>query len=209
MAKNQTIWFDADIFEDALASAVGEMEEVVRKAIYSTMSKARRYARTLLSTEIRKKWNIKKSDLDKKIRVRVGSRGGRHYESFEMTIRGISISLSYFGAKQYAGSSVITRTKTRENKRRSKFQGVQVEVVKGRKIKLSGAFMQQASSGHMMVMRRKGKGRYPVRIKASISPASMFAEAATADAFEEGLMDFLERTFEHELFWRMQQAGIA
>jgi Arc/MetJ-type ribon-helix-helix transcriptional regulator len=209
MAKNQMIWFDADIFEDALASAVGEMEELVKQAVYSTMSKVRRKARTLLSTEIRKKWNIKKRDLDKKIRIRVGSRGGRHYESFEITIRGMSLSLSYFGAKQYARNRVITRTKTRENKRRSKFQGVRVEVVKGRKTKLSGAFMQQASSGHMMVMRRKGKSRYPVQIKAAISPASMFAEAATADAFEEGLMDYLERTFEHELSWRMQQAGLA
>ena len=209
MAGNEMIWFDVDTFEEALANAVDDMDEIVKKAIYSTMAKVRRYARTLLSTEIRKKWNIKKGDLDKKIRIRAGSREGSHYASFEMTIKGISISLSYFGAKQYAGNQVITRTKTKTNKRQSKFQGVQVEVLKGRRVKLSGAFLQQASSGHMMVMRRKGKSRYPVRIKASISAASMFAEAATADAFEEGLMSFLERTFDHELSWRMQQAGLA
>lgn len=209
MTNNTMIWFDVDAFDEALDSATEEMEQLVRKAIYSTMAKVRRHAQTLLSTMIRQKWNIKKADLDRKIRVRAGSRQGAHYESFEMTIRGISISLSYFGAKQYVRNQVISRTKTRTNKRQSTFQGVQVEVIKGRRVKLSGSFMQQASSGHMMVMRRKGKSRYPVQIKASISVASMFADAATADAFEEELVSFLERTFDHELNWRMQQAGLA
>ena len=135
------------------------------------------------------------------------SRAGE-YESFELTIKGISISLAYFGAKQYMGNKVISRTVGRANRRTSKFQGMQVEVIKGRRTRLAGAFMQAADSGHMMVMKRKGKGRYPVAIKASISVASMFNDGRIADRFEDGMMDYLERTFEHELAWRLSQAGL-
>jgi hypothetical protein len=207
MAREGLIWFDVDVFQDALDSAIGEMEKIVKLAIRSTMSRVRRYAVTHLSSELRAKWNLKKADLDKKIRVRVSNRG-QSYEAFEMTIKGISISLSYFGAKQYAGNRVITRTVGRQNKRASKFQGVQVEVIKGRKTRLAGAFLQVADNGHIMVMKRKGKGRYPVAIKAAISPASMFNDAITADRFEEAMFSYIERTFEHELSWRLSQAGL-
>lgn len=207
MAKgNSTIWFDVDVFEDTLNAAVGEIQEIVKQAIYSTMGKLRKHARTKLSEIIREKWNIKKADLDKRIIVRAGDRGSR-YESFELTIKGMSISLSYFAAKQYMGNKVITRTVGKVNRRTSKFQGVQVEVLKGRRTRMKSAFMQVADSGHMMVMRRTGKGRYPVALKAVISPASMFSEAETADRFEEDVMAFIERTFEHELDWRLKQAG--
>jgi len=208
MPNDRMIWFDIDVFQDALDSVLDSSEKIIGKAIYSTMKRARRHAMTRLSTEIRSKWNISKKELDKRIRVKVSSRGER-YESFEMIIKGASISLAHYtGTKQYAGNKVINKTVGRQNKRTSKFQGVQVELIKGRKVRLSGAFIQAASSGHMMVMRRKGKGRYPLQVKATISPASMFSESTTADRFEEGLLDFIERTFEHELNWRLQQAGL-
>lgn len=204
---SQLIWFDVDVFKDALDAAIGEAEKAVKLAIRSTMSRTRGHAGSSLSTLIREKWNLKKADLDKKIQIKASSRAGE-YESFELTIKGISISLAYFGAKQYMGNKVITRTVGRANRRTSKFQGMQVEVIKGRRTRLAGAFMQAADSGHMMVMKRKGKGRYPVAIKASISVASMFNDGRIADRFEDGLMDYLERTFEHELAWRLSQAGL-
>lgn len=207
MNNRELIWFDVDVFSDALEGATGSLAKAIEQAVRSTMSKVRSHATTKLSTLIRTKWNVKKADLDKKIVVRVGSRAGV-YESFEMIIKGTSISLAYFGAKQYMGNRVITRTVWKMNKRTSKFQGVEVQVLKGRRTKLAGAFMQAAASGHMMVMKRKGKGRYPVAIKATISPASMFEDGTTAETFEDDLMAYLERTFEHELAWRLQQAGL-
>ncbi len=209
MNNNRMIWFDIDVFQDALDGALADADKTVKQAIYSTMRKARAHAVTRMSAEIREKWNIKKADLDKKIRVRIGTGTAGHYESFELTIKGTSISLAYFtGTKQYLGNKVINRKAGRQNQRSSKFQGVQAEIIKGHKTKLSGAFLQAASSGHMMVMRRKGKGRYPLQVKASISPASMFSNAQTADRFEEGLLDYIERTFEHELNYRLQRAGL-
>ena len=208
MAKgDELIWFDVDVFKDALDAAIGEAEKAVKLAIRSTMSRTRGHARTSLSSLIRERWNLKKPDLDEKLLIKASSRAGE-YESFELTIKGISISLAYFGAKQYMGNKVITRTVGRANRRVSKFQGVQVEVRLGRRTRLEGAFMQAADSGHVMVMKRKGKGRYPVVFKASISVASMFNDGRIADRFEDGLMDYLERTFEHELAWRLSQVDL-
>lgn len=205
-ADDRLIYFPMDIFEEALTSAIGAAEKATRAAIYSTMGKTRKHATTALSALIRQKWAIKKQDLDKKIPVRI-IKGGQGYESFELVIKGTAISLPYFGAKQYMGNKVISRTVGKVNKRRSKFQGVEVEVLKGRKTSLPGAFMQAAGSGHMMVMKRKGKSRYPVALKASISPASMF-DGSAQNYFEEDITDFIERTFEHELAWRLKQAGL-
>lgn len=202
------IRFDVDLFEDTLAAATGEVEKIVKSAIYSTVGKLRKHAASKLSTLIREKWNIKKADLDRKIIIHVGDRGAR-YETFEMTIKGVSISLSYFGAKQYRGKDVVTRKGTSTRKRSAAVQGVQVEVLKGRRTMLKSAFMQTASNGHMMVLRRKGKGRYPIDMKSVISIASMFGDAVTADRFEEDVMSFIESTFEHEMEWRLEQAGLA
>jgi len=202
-----TIRFDVDLFEDTLNAAVGEVQQIVKQSIYSTIGKLRKHAVTKLSELVREKWNIKKADLDKKIIVHVGDRGAR-YESFEMTIKGVSISLSYFGAKQYRGKDVVTRKGTTTRKRSAAVQGVQVEVIKGRRTMLKSAFIQTAANGHVMVLRRKGKSRYPIGMKAVISIASMFGNATTADRFEEDVMAFIERTFDHEMSWRLQQAGL-
>lgn len=202
--SREVIWFDIDAFSGALESALDGTQREVKAAIRSTMARTRRHATTLISSMIREKWNIKKKDLDKRIAVKVGSRG-TEYDSFEMVIKGTSVSLAYFGATQYAGNRVQTRRVGRIRKTRSAFQGVQVEVLKGRKTKLAGAFMQAADSGHTMVMKRKGKGRYPLAIKASISPASMFEDAGTADKFEEAIFDFIEREFDRQLAWRLER----
>jgi len=205
-SNSEFIYFDADVFREALDSVCDDQVDLVKKAIYSTMGKVRQRARTMLSEEIRKKWNIKKKDLDKRLKIKAGERG-TGYETFELTIGGVSISLAYFGARQYAGNRVITRTLGRVNKRTSKFQGVQVEVIKGRRTQLSGAFIQAASSGHIMVMKRKGKDRYPVAIKAVISAATMFSDQQLYDRFTDQLMADLERIFSHELEYRFTKAG--
>ena len=207
-SRDELIWFDVDVFADAIDSACDDTRGIIEKAIYSTMAKARRRARTMMSGLIREKWNIQKKHLDGKIRIKAGSRS-KIYESFEMTVKGVSLSLSYFGAKQYSGRRVISRTVGRTNKYRSKFQGVQVTVLKGKRTRLTNAFIQAAGTGHMMVLRRTSKARYPIEEKAVISPASMFESHETADRFEEDMMEFIEKTFAHEVEWRLQQAWLA
>lgn len=203
------IYFDVDVFREALDAAVGDAQKATQQAIYSTMKLTRNHAKTKLSSLIRDKWNIHKSELDKRTIVKA-IKGGVDYGTFEMTIKGTSVSLAYFaGTKQYSGAHVITAKLGRTRKNKSRFQGVQVQLLKSKNspTKLAGAFLQVASNGHVMVMKRKGKGRYPVAVKASISPASMFGRDGL-NYFEEDVIDYLEATFVHELEWRLSQAGL-
>lgn len=204
MSNDRLMYFDIDVFNEALTSAVGDMEKAVKTSIRRTVTKTRRYATTLLSTMIREKWNIRKADLDKRIRVSIGNRGVE-YDTFELTIKGTSVSLAYFGAVHYMGNRVQTRRSGKVLKRASKFQGVQVEVIKGRRVGLPGTFMKASKTGHLMVMRRKGKERFPVEFKAVITTASIFDQHETDDRFTDAVLAYIERTFAHELDFAITQ----
>lgn len=201
------IKFDVDAFRDALASATADTEQAVKRAIYSTMAKTRRHAMTLLSTIVREKWNIKKKDLDDRIRVWAGERG-RGYESFEMIIKGKSVSLAHFGAVQVKGNVKSTTRKSTRMKRVRGQQGVSVEIIKGQRTQLSRSWFTVVPGFGVAIMRRKGDDRYPITVSAVISPASFLGDAEMADRFTDGIMAYLERTFEHELRWRLSQAGL-
>jgi hypothetical protein len=213
---SQIISFDVDVFRDALDAACDETAKIIKQAIYSTMSRVRRYARTLLSDEIRngKKWNVQKKELDPRIVVKASERGAG-YESFEMTIRGMSISMAYFsGTQQLSGAVRVARSgkggfRSLRGKRAAKEGGVQVQVIQGKKRTLPRAWLHFAASGHVAVLQRRGKKRTPIVVKAVISPASMFNDHKTADNFEEKMIAYIEKTFEHELMWRLQRAGLA
>lgn len=207
MSQTDLVSFDVDVFRDALNGATGEMEKIVKQAIFSTMSKVRKHAKSKFSSLVREHWNIRKADLDARFSVKAGDRGD-HYDSFEMLIKGKSVSLAHFGAIQYAGSRKITERVGRQMKRRSRFQGVSVEVVRGKRVELAGAWLQAIPNWGVVVRQRANKDRDSARIKAVISPASIFNRPGVADAFEEDVIAFLERTFAHELEWRIQQAGL-
>ena len=125
-----------------------------------------------------------------------------------MVIKGKSISLAYFGAVQNKGNIKQTRTVGRKMKRTSKSQGVSVEVIKGKRITLSRAWFQVVPGWGVAIRRRKGSARQPASIQAVISAASFLNDDLLADRFEDGILNYIERTFEHELQWRLQQAGM-
>lgn len=210
MANNERLFdFDAEFFGGALDSQIEEIRVAAHKAIGTSIRKAKAKAVTIISDEIRnnQKWNISKRDLDRRLQIKSGSRSD-YTDHFELIIKGTALSLSYFGAKQFTGNKVITRKKGWANKRQSKFQGVQVEIKKGKKTRLSQAFMQAASSGHVMVLHRKGKNRYPIGLKKVISPASIFSSEDTEDNFSAQIDEFMAKTFEHELEYQLQKAGL-
>lgn len=202
------IKFDADVFREALDSVTGDLEKSVKQAIYSTMAKTRKHAVTLLSTIVREKWNIRKGDLDERLRVWVGERGDG-YESFEMTVKGKSVSLAHFGAIQIKGAVKSTTKVSKRMKRVRGQQGVSVEIIKGQRTQLTHAWFQVVPGFGIAIRRRTGKARDTATIQAVISPASFLKDAEMADRFTDGVMAFLERTFEHELKWRLEQAGLA
>lgn len=200
--------FDVDVFREALDSTIGNANEAVKKAIYSTMSKTRKHAVTSLSTIVREKWNIRKKDLDDRIRVWAGERD-RGYESFEMTVKGKSVSLAHFGAIERKGNIQQTIKTGRRMKRIRGDQGVSVEVYRGKRFTLASAWFQVVPGWGITVRRRKSNDRDSATIQAVISPASFLNDAELADRFENGVIDFIERTFYHELEWRLSQIGLA
>jgi len=179
----------------------------VRKAAVSTLKKVAPSARTTASEEIRRVYNVKKSDLDPRITVRPPQSDDL---TAVITISGKGMSLSYFGARQFVVNKVITRgkqgLKVQTRKRSAKFQGVAVEVVKGQKTQLRSAFMATMKNGHVGVLRRKGKKRLPITEKSVVSIASMVQNANVEPVVLQKVQDSWEKTFPHELQRQLDQA---
>lgn len=183
-------------FKEALDLATAETTGDIKAALRSAMNKVIKSVRTLSSAEIRKRYNVPKNVLDARLTLFTARMNNLEAE---LVVGGKSISLSYFGAKQFDKKRVITRTSRTTRKRSSSFQGTSVEVVKGKRTELKSAFMQRFKSGHIGVMTRQGKARYPVLVKSAISIASMFERVDINDAIVAKIDADLESTFEHEL----------
>lgn len=160
----------------------------VRRAARAAIDRATKSGKSIASEEIRKDWNVKKSDLDPRIRTtppRIDDLRG------EISITGKSMSLSYFGARQISGATVRSRVgnnlKTGRVTRGMKAagplpSGVVVQILKGKDtVLLRNAFMAKVKSGkkgasHIGVFRRSTNKRLPIYEKNVISVASMAAK---------------------------------
>jgi hypothetical protein len=188
----------------------------VRKAAASALRKVAASAVSTASSEIRNVYNIKKSDLDPRMTV---DRVSEQNLAATIRISGQGVSLSYFGAKQFVVNKTITRTskggeaglliKTR--KKSHTFQGVEVEVLKGRKTQLKSAFMAQMRSGHIGIMQRykniqmkKGK-RKAIFEKALVSVATMIQGKHTRDAILRKVDEQWGKTFQSELNYQLSK----
>jgi len=191
-------------------------EKPVRKAIVSSLRKVIATGRTVASEEIRNRYNLKKSDLDPRLEVNLGRVNDL---VAQITVSGKGMSLSYFGAQQTVGNKVVTRAgkggglKTKTMKRSAKFQGVTVEVEKGKRTQLKSAFLAQMQSGHIGVMHRwnngklmKGKNKTAIGEKGVISIASMAQSANVEPAIIKRVNEAWGTTFPHEL---ERQLGLA
>ena len=188
----ELIYLDIDAFEEALEDATGKLRKLVLAAIRSTITRTRSKVRTMLSDALRNDegWNVRKKDLDERIRVSAES-GGVTYGSFELVIKGRAINLAFFGMRQ------------------SKRAGVTVLPKKGgARTRVAGGFVRTSRKGERIILRRTGKARYPLQTKNMISPVAMFDKGTFADKFEDQVVDFIEKRFDHEITWRLQKAGL-
>ena len=188
--------FEVQGFKEALDAACEETIQDVRAAIRSTLNKVVKSTKSLTSTEIRKVYNVPKAILDQRLELFTAKISQLEAE---LVIGGKSVSLSYFNARQFSGASVITRAKTATRKRASKFQGVEVEVQRGKRTQLKSAFMQRFKSGHLGILTRTSKSRYPVLVKSAVSLATMFNQVGINAAIISKIDADLERVFWHEL----------
>lgn len=168
-------------FEDAMAVLDSA---IVKRAARAAIDRATKSGRTIVSKEITTTWNVKKTDVDPRIKLSAPS-------LYDMrgiiSIGGKGMSLSYFGARQIMGATVRSRVgqklKTGKVTRGMRSagplpRGVIVQVLKGKETALlRNAFLARVTAGrsgsHIGVFRRFNKRRLPIDEKNVISIASM------------------------------------
>lgn len=188
--------------------------QMVNKAVKLAVKEAASGAKTETSTAIRDYWNLKKSDLDKKLVV-----SGRAADlEAVLSISGPPVSLSYFGATQILGTRKLTRGKDGLIKDvRSKNVtgpvpvGVMVNIRKTSRTLLSKAwltntrnFAGRAKGGDLLfgdgssarVLERFGGKIVGPK---SISIASMFEQKKVSDRVTTKASEVLERRILHHL----------
>lgn len=187
----------------------------VNAAMRSTLARVAKAAISTASTEIRNIYTIKKSDLDPRMNLTMQGE-----DQAKITVSGKGISLSYFNAKQFTLNKTITRSRkdgkaslaTKTRKKSYAFQGVAVEVIKGRTTQLKSAFMAQMRSGHIGIMHRwangklmKGKKKAAIGEKGVVSLAMMIRNANVQPAVLAKVQADWDKVFQQQLDYQLSK----
>lgn len=191
--------------------------KIVRQAARAAIDRATQSGRTIVSKEITSVWNVKKSDVDPRIKLtkpRMDDLKG------EISIGGKGMSLSYFGARQIMGATV--RSRVGQNLRTGKVtrgmkavgplpRGVVVQVLKGKETALlRNAFLAKVTAGksgnHIGVFRRLNKNRLPIDEKNVISIASMVNRPEVMTRVVDRIVDRWNVEFPRQLDYFMSKA---
>lgn len=195
-------------------------EKPVRKAACEALKKVAASATTIVSAGIRERYNVKKSDLDPRIEVKLPQTGDL---TAVMIISGKGMSLSYFGARQFVVNRVITRgkggLKVVTRKRSAQFQGTEIEIIKGRRTQLKSGFMASMKSGHIGILRRDPNGVIKSRQKYAgtkhaekivekrvISIATMYKNSNVQPAVLLKVQEQWGKVFPHELEFQLSKS---
>lgn len=166
--------------------------KIVDKAAKAAINKALSKGRTEVSTQIRKKWNIKKKDLDKKLTIK---KANGTYLSGSFLARSRPISTTYYGAKQFTPHGVANRAGKKTRKRKTGKSGVFTQILRnGKKTHQPHAFIAKMKSGHIGVFERVNKKRLKIREYNTITIASMFGQK---EVYEPALKK-IEQTMDTE-----------
>lgn len=191
----------------------------IQKAVASALNKTAAKAKTAAISAITDKYNIKKTHLgttatgNSRIKLQAASIGN---QQAIISISGRPISLAYFGARQVVVSSkgqirLTTRDKSRILKRKPGVMGVTVEIIKGKRTPLQGAFLAAVKAGdsgfHIGVFQRHGRKRLPIFEKRMITVASMFGSKAVEDVIRKSVIENFDQIFSHELDYFTGRTG--
>lgn len=158
--------------------------DIAKRATRSAIDKLSKQAKTEASSVIRERYNIKKGDLDPKMKIdppRVDNLRA------VISVTGRPISLTYFGAKQLtAQNRIITRTSGRQLKRAGRNQlGVTYSIAKGQPPRtLPHAFIATMKNGHIGVFMRKGLGRSIIE-RNMVTLATLFGGKVTMEKVQQ------------------------
>jgi hypothetical protein len=170
--------------EKASDARLFEMGRQFPHAGASALNKIARSTRTFASSEIRKTYNIKKSDLDPNISVinanyQQALWGGHGLRAI-LRVVGKPLKLLFFGARQ---------TKT----------GVAVRVKKGQARKIRHGFIRTMKSGHENVFIRTSKKRLPIRGLYGPRITQLFGSRHMKDKIQSFLSEAYPRILIQEL----------
>jgi len=193
----------------------------VKQAIQSALNETALSTKTLASDLIRNEcgFKIKKSDLDKRLELRL-ARGynftailsAKRISAFSgMRTGHDSFSLTYFGAKEarrFSGGVHIKSRKGIKTQKRTRLgSGVTVQVLKGgRTARFPRAFIAKMESGHIGVFRRiegskmKSKDKAQIREVKVITVASMFSK--TLNKLKQHATEYFAKIFQSKLNWK-------
>lgn len=194
---------------EGLAEALQFLDTpAVRKAAKETLKDLVKMAKTEASSGIREKFNLKKQDLDPRLKVRLPSFSNL---TSEIAITGTPIPLVYFGAREVRdtqqGVLVQDRRSGRIQRRASGARGVTYEVERGQRKTLSKAFMAYHSRfDRVEVFQRKGKKRLPLRTFRSITIPSMFSQDRVILPVTAKVQDNFDQRFDHHLRYFVEVA---
>lgn len=179
---------------------------VVRKAARSAISKIATQSKTEASKVIRERFNIKKSDLDSKLKITPPRRDNL---TAIITATGRPISLTYFGAQQLTTQNrLISRTVGRQLKRAVKRgQGVTVKIIKAKaSTRLPRAFIATMRNSHIGVFIRQGKSRLHITEKSLVTIPTLFAGRNVLPKIKKLIQDKWPDILKHELGFFIDQA---
>lgn len=196
MTGDPTFTISLEGYEQALTMFDGR---VVDTAARRALTRAIERGRTEARRAIHAKWNIKKTDINRAINsIKVS---GNEISAI-ISAKGRPLSLSYFGAKEYAHFSTISRSgrKTRKTQNKSK-KGVYVKIYRdGQLTHKPKGFVQTMHSGHIGVFERVGKSRYPIRERKVITIASMFSQSGAI----EPTVEAIHKSWSSEFFRQLE-----
>ncbi|MDD2367034.1 MAG: hypothetical protein PHN84_12800 [Desulfuromonadaceae bacterium] len=192
--------------------------KVVRQAARAGIDRATKSGRTIVSKEITDVWNVKKKDVDPRIKLtapRMDDLKG------VIEVGGKGMSLSYFGARQIMGATV--RSRVGQNLKTGKVtrgmrsagplpQGVVVQVLKGKDTALlRNAFLSKVTAGrsgsHIGVYRRLTGKRLPIEEKNVISIASMVNRPEVINRVVDRIIERWNVEFPRQLDYFMSKRG--
>ena len=170
---------------DIKLEGLKELKNVTNKDLYfkaeaRTIREAGRKFRTTTVKAVRKTYNVKASELKK--RMKIGNSKDSYKYEWHMYVKGRPLGLENFGARQTKkGVSVLIKRQS------------------GRKVLLH-TFLRRGKSGNLKVFARKGKERLPIKSYYTISIPQMFTKEIV-DAGLERVEREYKRDFERNLLY--------
>jgi len=175
--------------------------QIIQKAAQRTIQRAAQSGKTVISSQIREKFNIKKSDLDAKIAVDLS--GIRQLRA-RLTVYGSPLSMTRFNPTQTQGDIKTFVSKNfglaqSKLKRAARSSGVRVSIIKGKQANLRAFIAPGKSGGGLQVWRRVGKARLPIRPLKVIGYASIIRKPENIKAVERKIMEQLDKEWKTNL----------